>query len=155
MASLWYRTLFLAAASGIVLSAETNRSWDILVQSLRPGRTVVVNRMDGVKVEGELVALDNEAITVRWKAAPHVVRKADVRRVRIANIRRRNTLAGMGVGATAGAVWGGASCSGYRGACAAGGAIIGLGVGAIVGGVLPIGKALYEAPKPEKRTAAK
>jgi len=154
MALRWCRFFVIAAVPALAVCAEPNRSWDVLVQSLQPGRTVVVTRMNLAKVEGKLLGLSADSITVRWHGQPQVVQKADVLRVRIANIRRKHTLIAMGVGAAVGAVLGAASSKYNQGANALAGAILGVPFGAIAGGVAPIGKPLYEAAGPLKQAAA-
>jgi len=166
MASWFFRLLVVAAAPALAICAEPNHSWDALMQSLQPGKTVVVTRMNSVKVEGKLLALGPDSITVREDGQPLVVRKEDVLRVRIANIRRKHTLIAMGVGAAMGAAAmvllvavetsdkGQAVATSDYGSLAAQGTIWGAMVGAIGGGVAPIGKPLYEAAKPPKQPAA-
>ena len=153
MASWFFRLLVVAAAPALAICAEPNHSWDALMQSLQPGKTVVVTRMNSVKVEGKLLALGPDSITVREDGQPLVVRKEDVLRVRIANIRRKHTLIAMGVGAAIGAVLFGAAATENKGPVAALGTLPGVMVGAIGGGVAPIGKPLYEAAKPPKQPA--
>jgi hypothetical protein len=166
MASWFFRLLVVAAAPALAICAEPNHSWDALMQSLQPGKTVVVTRMNSVKVEGKLLALGPDSITVREDGQPLVVRKEDVLRVRIANIRRKHTLIAMGVGAAMGAAAmvllaavetsdkGQAVATSDKAQLAALGTIWGVMVGAIGGGVAPIGKPLYEAAKPPKQPAA-
>jgi hypothetical protein len=165
MASWFFRLLVVAAAPALAICAEPNHSWDALMQFLQPGKTVVVTRMNSVKVEGKLLALGPDSITVREDGQPLVVRKEDVLRVRIANIRRKHTLIAMGVGAAMGAAAmvllvavetsdkGQAVATSDYGSLAAQGTIWGAMVGAIGGGVAPIGKPLYEAAKPPKQPA--
>jgi len=165
MASWFFRLLVVAAAPALAICAEPNHSWDALMQSLQPGKTVVVTRMNSVKVEGKLLALGPDSITVREDGQPLVVRKEDVLRVRIANIRRKHTLIAMGVGAAMGAAAmvllaavetsdkGQAVATSDKAQLAALGTIWGVMVGAIGGGVAPIGKPLYEAAKPPKQPA--
>ncbi len=140
----------LAALAALpVGAAEVNRSWEKLVESVTVGKSVVVKRTNSVQVEGKLLAIGADSISVQWKEKPEVISREDVYRVRYADIRRRHTLLGMAVGAGIGAV--GFALSGrdnYRhdyGARALVGAIFGIGPGAAVGGALPIGEPLYEA----------
>ena len=137
----------LAAATMLPAgAAEVNHSWEKLAESVTVGKSVVVKRMNSVQVEGKLLAIDADSITVRWKKKPEVMSREDVFRVRYANIRRRNTLLGMAIGAGVLAVWGAQNenFGGTDGALLAA-AIFGVGPGAAVGGALPIGKPLYEA----------
>lgn len=151
MTRLWLGSLigFLAPALGFC--AEPNRSWDTLMQSLEPGKTVVVTRMSSAQLEGKLLGISAESITVRWHGEPQVVPRDDVYRVRIANIRRRNTLTGMALGGAAGAI-GGAASTGSGGAAVLFGGIW-AGIGAAAGGVIPIGKPLYQVAGPKPRAA--
>jgi len=127
-------------------AAEVNHSWETLAESVTVGKSVVVKRMNSIQVEGKLLAIGADSITVRWKKKPEVISREDVFRVRYANIRRRNTLLGMAIGAGAGAVLGGATSKYNRDLNAlAGAAMGGLMLGPIAGGVWPIGKPLYEA----------
>lgn len=150
-----YIACLIALLAPALLSAEKNRSWDVLIQSARIGRSVVVFRMNGGRYEGNLLAIDDSTITVKHKGQPQIVARPDVFRVRYANIRRRNTLAGMAIGAAAGAaIVGAATASPNRTAGAFAGAIFGVGFGALGGGVLPLGAPLYEVEKPAPQTKA-
>ncbi len=88
-------TLFLPAVYG----AEVNRSWETLVETLKPGVKVVVVQHSRKQAEGKVLSLMGESITVQVSRQPVTVQRDDVFRVRIADIRRRNTLIGMAVGA--------------------------------------------------------
>jgi hypothetical protein len=131
------------------------------MQSLQPGRTVVVTRMSSAQMEGKLLAITAESISVTWHGQPQVVPREDVYRVRMANIRRQHTLIGMAIGAAAGAVIGGVAMATDKSkigpnsiglaALLFGG--IGAGIGAGVGGVLPIGPPLYQVAGPPRRAA--
>ena len=141
--------LGLLAAATILPAgaAEVNHSWEKLAESVKVGKSVVVKRMNSVQVEGKLLAIGADSITVQWKKKPEVISREDVFRVRYANIRRRNTLLGMAIGAGTGAIiWGLAGRDNYdSGWYAPFGAVLGVGPGAAVGGILPIGAPLYEA----------
>jgi hypothetical protein len=138
--------LLAAAAMLPAGAAEVNRSWEKLVDSVEVGKSVVVKRTNSVQVEGKLLGIGAESITVQWKKKPEVISRADVFRVRYANIRRRNTLLGMAIGAGVMAIWGAGNGNfgGTDGALLAA-TVFGVGPGAAVGGALPIGKPLYEA----------
>jgi hypothetical protein len=110
--------------------------------------------MAGGHTEGKLLAIDDRAITVQEKGERQTIERRDVFRVRYANIRRRNTLLGMAIGAAAGALILGAAADSSNPAAAGLGAVLGLGAGALTGGVLPIGTPLYEAETPAQREAA-
>ena len=93
-----------------------------------------------------MLSLTNESITVQVGRQPLTVQRDDVFRVRIANIRRRNTLIGLALGAVVAGGLGYTIEEYYRGFAATVGAGVGAGIGASAGGVIPIGKPLYEAP---------
>ncbi len=134
-------------------AAEVNHSWETLVQTLKPGRTVVVTRMNGKKAEGKLLSLSGEAIAVSDSGQPVSIRREEVFRVRIANIRQKRTLIGLGIGVVAGAIIGGTGADRYKAWTALFGAGVAGGIGAAAGGAIPIGKPLYEAPGGLKRKA--
>jgi len=153
MASGMLRLFALSIAPALAASAEVNRSWDVLLQSLQPGKKVVVTRMNSGNVEGKLLETTADSITVRWHGKPQVIQRDDVFRVRIADIRRRHTLWGMAIGTGAGAIIG-ASVDTARGPAATVFGLFGIGIGAAVGGALPIGRPLYQAEKPVRRAPA-
>lgn len=150
----WAALLIVPALAN---GAEPNRSWDTLVQSATPGHSVVVTKTTSANVEGKLLEITADSIAVQWHGSKEVIRKEDVFRVRRANIRRRHTLLGLAGGAAAGAAMGaavaGRTSGGSAGIGAAAFGIVGLGAGALVGGVLPIGAPLYEAERPLKKPA--
>ncbi len=148
------RLLAACVATVLVASAEVNRSWDVLVTSIETGKSVVVTRMNSGNVEGKLLAIDADSITVKWHGEPQVIQKADVFRVRYANIRRKHTLIGMAIGAGTGAIIGATGVEYDKGGVAAFGSLLGVGFGALGGGVLPIGAPLYQLEKPAKRADA-
>ena len=127
-------------------AAEVNHSWEKLAESVTVGKSVVVKRTNSVQVEGKLLAIGADSITVQWEKKPEVVLREDVFRLRYANIRQRHTLLGMAIGAGAGAVLGVGASKGSGGAALAGAFAGGLIFGPITGGVWPIGAPLYEAP---------
>jgi hypothetical protein len=138
--------LLVSFALPSIGKAEVNRSWESLAQSVKVGKQVVVIRMNAGQMEGRLLSINAESITVEERGNPQVIRRDDVFRVRYANIRRRHTLLGLAIGAGAGAAIGAAAEEGeFRGAAATIMGLAGLGVGAAVGGALPIGPPLYEA----------
>ena len=138
----------------LVAAGEVNRSWQVLTQSLQPGKSVVVKCMNSAQFEGKLLKIADDSITVQSHGQPQVIRRDEVFRVRRANIRRRNTLLGLAVGAGGGAALGGAAATRQdfvsAGAVVGVTTLLGVGVGAAVGGALPIGEPLYEAEKPVK-----
>ena len=133
----------LAAVTMLPAGAEVNRSWEKLAESVKVGKSVVVKRTNSVQVEGKLLAIGADSIAVQWKKKPEVILREDVLRVRYANIRRRNTLLGMAIGAGVMAAWGAKNGQDWALFSAA---VFGVGPGAAVGGALPIGAPLYEAP---------
>ena len=126
--------------------AEVNRSWETLVETLKPGRKVVVVQHSRKQAEGKVLSLTTESITLQVSRQPLSVQRADVFRVRVADVRRRNTLIGLALGAAVAGGLGYAIEDFYRGFAATIGAGVGAGIGAAAGGVIPIGKPLYEAP---------
>jgi len=147
------RTLLLSGLAAALLTpavhgAEVNRSWETLIETLKAGQKVVVVQHSRKQAEGRVLALTGDSITVQVSRQPVTVPRDDVFRVRIADIRRRNTLIGMAIGAAAGAIiWGVAGRDNHRvGEYAFVGSILGVGPGAAVGGSVPIGVPLYEAP---------
>ena len=147
MKETWLKFGLLAAVTMLPAgAAEVNHSWERLAESVTVGKSVVVKRMNSIQVEGKLLAIGADSITVQWKKKPEVISREDVFRVRYANIRRRNTLLGMAIGAGVMAIWG--SKQDYLGGADGallGAVVFGVGPGAAVGGVLPIGAPLYEA----------
>ena len=101
--------LLAAAVMLPARAAEVNHSWEKLAESVTIGKSVVVKCTNSVQVEGRLLAIGGDSITVRWKKKPEVIAREDVFRVRYANIRRRNTLLGMAIGAGGSAVMFGAA----------------------------------------------
>ena len=141
------RTCAIAVAllTTLCLSArgETNRSWDELMKKIQIGKNVVVSPMGSGKVEGRLVAITADTITVHARSRDTEIKREEVRRVRYANIRRRNTLIGLAAGAAGGGI--GSAATDDEPILAAILAGTFGGIGAAVGGLLPIGRPLYEA----------
>ena len=138
----------LAAAllTPALLGAEVNRSWETLVAALKPGRRVVVVQHSGKQVEGKLVTVTGESLTVEAGAQPLTIQRDEVFRVRVAGIRTKRSLIGFGIGAAAGVVFGANLGSRRHGLSAVVfGGIFG-GIGAAAGAAIPIGNPLYEAP---------
>lgn len=130
-------------------AAEVNRSWDSLTQTIVSGRKVMVTRMNSATMEGRLTQITSESISVQVKDQPQTLVRSDVYRVRSADIPRKHTFWGMAIGAAAGIVTsvvtdGQAAHKAHPGEAAALGALFGSGIGAAVGGTLPIGRPLYE-----------
>ncbi|MGD0199201.1 MAG: hypothetical protein ABSD27_00470 [Bryobacteraceae bacterium] len=165
MAGLWFRWLIVGLAPALAVCAEPNRSWETLMQSLQPGNTVVVTRMSSAQLEGKLLGITTESISVKWNGQPQVVPREDVYRVRMANIRRRHTFIGMALGGAGGAVLGAVVAAKTNsggtihfvdipvGIGAVVGGATGAGIGAGVGAALPLGPPLYQVAGPPRRAA--
>ena len=125
--------------------AEVNRSWDTLMQTVKFGKKVVVTRVNSTRAEGKLLALTGDSVTVEVKKQPVVIERSNVFRLRYADIRKKWTLIGLGIGVGAGLIVGVAS----GGPSADNGwALIGAGVGALTGAAIPTGPPLYESATP-------
>jgi hypothetical protein len=143
---LWPLGLAAAVLAPALFGAEVNRSWETLVSTLKPGRTVVVLQHSGKRTEGKVLSLTGESIIVQAGAQPSPIRREEVFRVRAAGIRSRNSLLGLGLGAGAGVAFGSNLGSRRHGLSAAVfGGVFG-GIGAAAGAAMPIGNPLYEAP---------
>ena len=143
----------LIAAALLPASADVNQSWQQLMERLKPGKRIVVTQMNGKKVEGKLVSLSEEVVTIaeQYRDATVAVAREDVFRVRIADTRQKRTLIGLGIGTAAGAVFGSQLGSRRHGLSAVVfGGLFG-GIGAAGGAAIPIGAPLYEAPGGLKR----
>ena len=126
--------------------AEVNRSWETLVETLKPGRRVVVIQHSRKQAEGEMLSLTGESITVQMRGQALQVPRDDVFRVRIADIRQKRTLIGLGIGAAVGVISGlNLGTKSHGTSAVVFGGLFG-GIGAAAGGAIPIGKPLYEAP---------
>ena len=98
----------LAAAllAPALFGAEVNRSWETLVATLKPGRKVTVVQHSRKQAEGKLLTLTGESITVQAGAQPLTIQRDEVFRVRVAEIRMKRSLIGLGIGAAAGVAFG-------------------------------------------------
>ncbi len=147
MSKVLLRVGFMAALTMLpAFGAEVNRSWETLVETLKPGRRVVVVQHSRKQAEGEMLSLTGESITVQMRGQALQVPRDDVFRVRIADIRQKRTLIGLGIGAAVGVISGlnlGTKSHGTSAVVLGG--LFG-GIGAAAGGAIPIGKPLYEAP---------
>jgi hypothetical protein len=135
-----------------VSAADTHRSWEALARTARAGRIVVVTLADATRVEGRLLAVNRDSLTVQRSGGTSTFKAADVVRVRDAGVRRRHVLHGMLLGMAAGAVamvavdQRSSHPSSVAEAAGLGALVIGLPAGAAAGALLPIGSPLYEAP---------
>lgn len=143
-----------------LLGAEVNRSWETLVSSFKPGRSVVVTQHSGKRTEGKVVSVTGESITLSMTVSipveaggrPFSIRREEVFRVRAAGVRARNALIGLGLGVAAGVAFGANLGSRRHGLSAA---VFGAGfggIGAAAGAALPSGHPLYEAPGGLRKT---
>jgi hypothetical protein len=138
--------LVAALLTPALSGAEVNRSWELLIGTLKPGRQVTVVQHSRKQAEGKLITLTGESITVQAGAQPVTIQRDDVFRVRVAGIRRKRALIGLGIGAGAGVAFGANLGSRRHGLSAvAFGGIFG-GIGAAAGASIPTGNPLYEAP---------
>ncbi len=140
--------LFLSVA---VYGAETNRSWDTLVGTVKTGKKVVVTLMNSTNVEGKLLTIDLNSISVEQPRGPQVIEATDVFRVRYAGVRKHKIVHGMLIGMVSGALTlaiidkQSSHPSTTVEAAVMGAIFFGLPAGAIVGAAVPIGQPLYEA----------
>lgn len=142
----------LAAIAVLPANAEVNQSWENLVNTVKVGKSVAVKNMNSVQIEGKLLAITAESITVEYAEKRYVFAREEVLRVRYAKIRRNHALIGMVIGGAAVGTFVGRVAyvaSGKVGAVggATGGAGVGFVLGAAVGAALPIGPPLYEATR--------
>ena len=143
--------LLAAVAPAFIVHGQVNRSWEVLMESVKPDKKVVVTKMTSGNVEGKLLSITADSITVQWRGQPTVVQRPDVFRVRIADIRMRHTLIGMAIGAGVGIVWGANLGDINRAISVAVLGGLGTAVGAAAGGALPIGAPLYQVEKPVRK----
>lgn len=91
----------LAAIAVLPANAEVNQSWEKLVQTVKVGKSVAVKSMNSIQIEGKLVAITADSITVEYSDQRYVFVREDVLRVRYAKIRRNHALIGMVIGGAA------------------------------------------------------
>ena len=87
MKSTWLK--FGLTAVLIILpafGAEINRSWETVVETLKPSRKVVAVQHSRKQAEGKGLVLTSDSITVPMSRQPVTVQRDDVFRVRIADI---------------------------------------------------------------------
>ena len=138
------------------LGAEINHSWDALVGVVKTGSKIVVTRVNSATLEGKLVSIDDQSITLQQRGGKQSIERTDVYRIRYART-GHPVIYGALIGAAVGALslWAVDRRSTHPTADEAVGfgIILGPPAGAIVGAVLPHGAPLYEATKPNnKRT---
>ena len=139
-------TSLLVPAAYAAGSAES--SWQNLA-GLRAGQGIEVQQHKRETVKGAFVSFNGESLTLSVKKQETVIARTDVRRVRLTGKGRKAMWIGAGVGAGAGVLFGtaaadrianesGGDFAGIKPAItaltAAACALIGLGVGALIGG---------------------
>jgi hypothetical protein len=134
-----------------LFAGEVNRSWETLIVTLKPGRSITVLQHDGRRAEGTLLTLTTESITVQGGSHPLTIGRDDVFRVRIAGTRTKRALIGLGAGAAAGVAFGANLGSRRHGLSAVVFGFVFGGIGAATGAALPTGSPIYEAPGGLKR----
>jgi hypothetical protein len=151
--SLW------TTAHACLAAGEVNRSWEELMRSIISSKEVVVTRMNSARVEGKVLSLTAESITVNARVlvsrSPDVFKKmdgevprSDVFRVRYAGIQRRHILWGLLIGGAVAAAVLPSTEDRHKGEAAVMGALfIGFPIGGVVGAAWPPGPPLYEAEK--------
>jgi len=141
--------LLFSGSSAIPLFAggQTDKgqvNWD-RVKQLSPGQEVLVVQNSSQTFQGRLQSVSDDSIVIRLTAGEQTLAKDNILRVssRRASHRWRNLALGAGAGFGAGAGIGAAAGNPHgilrRDATAAGGAVIGLVGGAVVGAALPTG----------------
>lgn len=129
-----------------LFGAEVNRSWETLVSTLKPGRRVVVVQQNRRQVEGKVLSLNGESVTVQAVDQPLTIKRDEVFKVRVAGTRSKRSLIGLAAGIAAGVAFG-VNLGSRRHATSAlaFGGIFGA-IGAAAGAAIPVGAPLYEAP---------
>ena len=139
------------AASG----AEINRSWDTLVGAVKTGNKIVVTRKNSASLEGKLLSIDDQSITIQQRGGQQEIARADVFRVRYARAGHPVVL-GTLIGAGSGAVILSAVDRGSKhpqpGEAWRMGMLLGALAGAIVGAPPRHGAPLYEAAGVVRKT---
>lgn len=133
-----------------VLGGDVNRSWDVLAGAVKAGQKVTVTRMNLANVDGKLLSIDGQSITVRQATGPQTIQRADVFRVRRPSARGCHALYGALIGAGAGAAILVATDKQPKqtSEAVAMGVILGGLAGFVAGYAIPVGPPLYEAEKP-------
>ena len=142
------RAMLLLPVAGF--GAEPNHSWDTLIGTVTTGKKVIVTLMNPMNVQGKLLAVDTNSITVEQPYGPQVIKVADVFRVRYTGGRKHHVLYGILIGMASGALTLAvidkqSSHPETVDAAVMGAIFFGLPAGAIGGAVIPIGPPLYEA----------
>jgi len=148
----WFLICFLGISCASW--AQGDRAlWTNLI-ALRPGQKIEIVEMNSKKHSGIFVNFSERAILYQDAAGGQTIPRPDVRKVRLMENKHhlRNIVIGAAVGAGAGAGIGAAKseCSGPdcinvigKGAVAGIGAVVGFGVGAVVGVSLPSHHTVY------------
>lgn len=148
-------TLISVMVPGWALS-EVNRSWEELMQTVKPGQTIVVTRMNSANLTGQLVQITSEAATIKWQGGTKEVPRAEVYRVKTESRRaRRATIGAIAAGGSCLAVLGTIDAKVFKdpGEPVAWGPVLAFssmcaGAGAGIGAAMPGQKTLYEATHP-------
>jgi hypothetical protein len=136
----------MAMAPIFLVHGQVNRSWEVLMESVKPDKAIVVTRMNSGNLEGKLLSITADSITLQWRGQSTVVQRPDV--FRKAGTRARNALIGMAIGAGAGVAWGANLGQKHRALSVVVLGGLGVGVGAAAGSALPIGPPLYQLETP-------
>jgi hypothetical protein len=149
--------VFLAVSP---LAARVSHDWASLANtpSLTVGAEIEVRTTDSKRYEGDFKSADADVLVMTTPSGEERMPHASVARVSIKKIehRGRNTLIGLGIGATAGLIFGlivdsNAGCKGFCLSISPWGKVVGTTggglIGTIVGAVLPTGgwRAVYQA----------
>ena len=144
-------TLLIACSLGAgAQAAETNHSWHALAVSVTPPRVLSVTLFTKETIEGPIVAIDDNAITLQTDHGPRRIAGGDVRQVRDLKRERRRLITGIlagaaiGAGVTTAVDQGSSHPSSKKEAATIGALLIGAPAGAVVGRMMR-GRPLYEA----------
>ena len=130
--------------------AEVNTSWETLAGTAKIGRKIVITRMNSASLEGKLVSVGDQSITIQQRDGNQAIPRADVFRVRYVR-GGHPPLLGALIGAATGAIglWAAdrATSDKPRANEAVGlGMVLGGAAGAIVGACVPEGATLFQVP---------
>lgn len=137
--SLLLVLLFLASSSPLTMAQRASSNDWAVVKQLRTNEKLVVKRMDGKELKGEMIEASDTALTIDRDGKPSSISRTDVRQVYVISGKAEKgkwALIGAGVGAGAGT---GIGATQYRadrddyGIYIYMGTLIGTGVGAVSG----------------------
>ncbi len=140
-----------------IFGAEINSSWESLAGVAKVGHKVEIKRMNLTTVQGKLVSIGEQSITIQQRDASKTIPREEVFRVRYAR-GGHPVLIGTIVGAAIGAIslWAvdrGTSDKPRAGEAVGLGIFLGSGAGAIGGALVPDGAILFQASDRPKRPA--